>query len=109
MGKVKNQIRKSSSWLMAKHRGEHGTKHDLKWLDLLREEAEDEITHNDLFALLESYDGDCLDIELKNRRQRRSFMQDPVLYLTKKLNSSKVNLKNVSARDLALFNRAKFN
>ena len=34
-------------------------------------------------------------------------MQDPVLYLTKKLNSSEVNLKNVSAQDLVLFNRAK--
>ncbi|CAK9114245.1 unnamed protein product [Durusdinium trenchii] len=77
-----------------RHRGDHETEYDLKWLDLLREEAQDEITHHDLFAFLESYDGECLsievDIELKNRRQRRSFMQDPVLYLTKKLNSSEV-------------------
>ncbi|CAK9107021.1 unnamed protein product [Durusdinium trenchii] len=54
-----------------RHRGDHETEYDLKWLDLLREEAQDEITHHDLFAFLESYDGECLsievDIELKNR------------------------------------------
>ncbi|CAK9105955.1 unnamed protein product [Durusdinium trenchii] len=47
-----------------RHRGDHETEYDLKWLDLLREEAQDEITHHDLFAFLESYDGECLSIEI---------------------------------------------
>ena len=56
---------------------EHRMEYDLKWLEQL------------FCTFLQSYEGDCLHIEMdlnfENRRDRRSFQLDPVLYLTKKL------------------------
>ena len=90
---------------------DHRTEYDLKWLEQLHAEAQQEVTHEDLFTFLQSYEGDCLHIELdlnfKNRRDRRNFQLDPVLYLTKKLNSAEVSLKALGPDDLILFTRAK--
>ncbi|CAK9094309.1 unnamed protein product [Durusdinium trenchii] len=90
---------------------DHRTEYDLKWLEQLHAEAQQEVTHEDLFTFLQSYEGDCLHIELdlnfKDRRDRRNFQLDPVLYLTKKLNSAEVSLKALGPDDLILFTRAK--
>ena len=85
--------------------------YDLKWLELLHEEAEREITHNDIFNVLEGYDGECLTIEievdLNSHKKKRDFIHNPVLFLTKKLNSSEVNLKHLTQAERDLFVRAK--
>ena len=39
--------------------------YDLKWLEALEAEAGKEITHDDLFTVLDSYEGECLMFELK--------------------------------------------
>jgi hypothetical protein len=39
--------------------------YDLKWLEALEAEAGKEITHDDLFTVLDSYEGECLMFELE--------------------------------------------
>ena len=43
---------------------EHRTEYDLKWLEQLHAVAQQEVTHDDLFTFLQSYEGECLHIEL---------------------------------------------
>ena len=85
--------------------------YDLKWLEALEAEAEKEITHDDLFTTLDSYEGECLmfelDLNFSSHKQCRNFQHDPLLYLVKKLNNAEVSLKNLSAADRVLFERAK--
>ena len=85
--------------------------YDLKWLEILEVEAAQEVSHEDVFSVLETYEGECLSVEIEldfvSHRQRRNFMHNPVMFLVKKLNNSEVNLKTLSPADRILFGRAK--
>eukprot|EP00913_Durusdinium_trenchii_P000964 g891.t1 len=85
--------------------------YDLGWVEALQAEAMEEITHEDIFNVLQVYDGDCLSIEIEinvaSHTQKRNFLHNPIAYLTKKLNSAEVHLKHLSDAERLLFVRAK--
>ena len=80
------------------------------WIEALEAEAPMEIQFSQIMDALEETDEALMmsvELDLSSNRQRKFFARNPVAFLVKKLNNAEVQLKNLSADDRLLFDRAK--
>ena len=84
--------------------------YDLTWVEQLTVDAQHEATSMDVFSALMDCE-EVLTIEfsfhIESHRQRKMMERNPILYLTKKMNSAEVRLERLSSADKQLFVRAK--
>ena len=84
--------------------------YDLKWVEQLEADAQLERNSGDLYqAFLDTEDFMMIsfDLQLDSHRQRKMLERNPVLYLTKKMSGSEVQLTRLNEHDKQLFHRAK--
>eukprot|EP00913_Durusdinium_trenchii_P028198 g26436.t1 len=84
--------------------------YDIRWIEQLEQDAHLESQEIDIFSVLQTAEEALMihfDLTLNSHRQRKMFERNPILYLTKKMNSSEVKLEKLSSYDKALFMRAK--
>ena len=84
--------------------------YDLKWIEQLTADAQLEANSGDLYsAFLDTEDFMMItfDLEMDSHRQRKMLERNPVLYLTKKMSGSEVQLARLNEQDKQLFHRAK--
>ena len=80
------------------------------WIEALGAEAPMEIQFSQIMDALEETDEALMmsvELDLSSNRQRKFFARNPVAFLVKKLNNAEVQIKNLSADDRLLFDRAK--
>ena len=84
--------------------------YDLTWVEQLSVDAQHESTFMDVYSALMDCE-EVLTIEfslhVESHRQRKMLERNPVLYMTKKMNSSEVRMERLSSIEKELFARAK--
>ena len=84
--------------------------YDLKWVEQLEQDAAQEAQEFDVFSALQETEEAftiSFDLNVETNRQRKALERNPVLFLTKKMNSAEVQLTKLTAADRELFQRAK--